>query len=314
MARRASRVHLDRVRRAARARRRGAGGSSSRPRQPRDRTRSGTDARRSRSGAASLARLSAPALGYAPGQRPRGRRHATSRSRTRSRSRTATMANGLVEIDGGGRWHVASGGRRDRTSKASGGSWTAGSRGQLQLRSPAGPTARRAAGGRSISRPDAYGPLRGRARRPPALRLAARPDRGRVRAVGPDGRDRGHDDASSCAPMSPSSACGSSSRTARAITASGCTSPCRRRSSGSAAEGQFAVVERGLEPEGGHGEVPLPTFPARRVRQRRRMQRAARSSHRVRGRRRSRAGADGPPVVRPDQPQRQSVPRGPGWS
>jgi alpha-mannosidase len=32
---------------------------------------------------------------------------------------------------------------------------------------------------------------------------------------------------------------------------------------GSAAEGQYAVVERGLEAEGGHGEVPLPTFPAR---------------------------------------------------
>jgi mannosylglycerate hydrolase len=30
----------------------------------------------------------------------------------------------------------------------------------------------------------------------------------------------------------------------------------------SAAEGQFAVVERGLEAEGGYGEVPLPTFPA----------------------------------------------------
>lgn len=29
------------------------------------------------------------------------------------------------------------------------------------------------------------------------------------------------------------------------------------------AEGQFAVVERGLSAEGGHGEVPLPTFPAR---------------------------------------------------
>ncbi len=28
------------------------------------------------------------------------------------------------------------------------------------------------------------------------------------------------------------------------------------------ADGQFAVVERGLTPEGGHGEVPLPTFPA----------------------------------------------------
>lgn len=31
----------------------------------------------------------------------------------------------------------------------------------------------------------------------------------------------------------------------------------------SAAEGQFAVVERPLEAEGGYGEVPLPTFPAR---------------------------------------------------
>jgi alpha-mannosidase len=30
----------------------------------------------------------------------------------------------------------------------------------------------------------------------------------------------------------------------------------------SAADGQFAVVERGLAPEGGHGEVPLGTFPA----------------------------------------------------
>jgi mannosylglycerate hydrolase len=28
------------------------------------------------------------------------------------------------------------------------------------------------------------------------------------------------------------------------------------------AEGQFAIVERGLEMEGGHGEYPLPTFPA----------------------------------------------------
>jgi len=31
----------------------------------------------------------------------------------------------------------------------------------------------------------------------------------------------------------------------------------------SAAEGQFAVVERALTMEGGHGEVPLPTYPAR---------------------------------------------------
>jgi len=32
---------------------------------------------------------------------------------------------------------------------------------------------------------------------------------------------------------------------------------------GSSAEGQYAVVERGLDVEGGHGEVPLATFPAR---------------------------------------------------
>ena len=31
---------------------------------------------------------------------------------------------------------------------------------------------------------------------------------------------------------------------------------------GSAAQGQYAVVERGLDVEGGHGEVPLATFPA----------------------------------------------------
>ena len=39
--------------------------------------------------------------------------------------------------------------------------------------------------------------------------------------------------------------------------------PLPRPVAGSRAEGQYAVVERGLELEGGHGEVPLPTFPAR---------------------------------------------------
>jgi alpha-mannosidase len=39
--------------------------------------------------------------------------------------------------------------------------------------------------------------------------------------------------------------------------------PLTERASGSAAEGQFAVVERGLEAEGGYGEVALPAFPAR---------------------------------------------------
>ena len=39
--------------------------------------------------------------------------------------------------------------------------------------------------------------------------------------------------------------------------------PLPRAADGSAAEGQFAVVERALEAEGGYGELPLPTFPAR---------------------------------------------------
>jgi len=39
--------------------------------------------------------------------------------------------------------------------------------------------------------------------------------------------------------------------------------PLPGEAAGSAAEGQYAVVERGLEVEGGHGEVPLATFPAR---------------------------------------------------
>ena len=39
--------------------------------------------------------------------------------------------------------------------------------------------------------------------------------------------------------------------------------PLPRPATVSAAEGQFAVVERGLAMEGGHGEVPLPTYPAR---------------------------------------------------
>jgi alpha-mannosidase len=39
--------------------------------------------------------------------------------------------------------------------------------------------------------------------------------------------------------------------------------PLPERADVSHAEGQFAVVERSLEAEGGHGEVPLPTYPAR---------------------------------------------------
>ena len=39
--------------------------------------------------------------------------------------------------------------------------------------------------------------------------------------------------------------------------------PLPGRTETSAGEGQFAVVERGLLPESGHGEMPLPTYPAR---------------------------------------------------
>ena len=38
--------------------------------------------------------------------------------------------------------------------------------------------------------------------------------------------------------------------------------PLRYRADHSHAEGQFAIVERGLEPEGGYGEVAIPTYPA----------------------------------------------------
>jgi hypothetical protein len=38
--------------------------------------------------------------------------------------------------------------------------------------------------------------------------------------------------------------------------------PLREPADCSFAEGQFAVVERGLEVEGGHGEMPVPTYPA----------------------------------------------------
>ena len=38
--------------------------------------------------------------------------------------------------------------------------------------------------------------------------------------------------------------------------------PLARQTDHSSAEGQYAVVERGLTAEAGHGEVPLPTFPA----------------------------------------------------
>jgi mannosylglycerate hydrolase len=38
--------------------------------------------------------------------------------------------------------------------------------------------------------------------------------------------------------------------------------PLREPAETSLAEGQFAIVQRGREPEGGYGEVALPTYPA----------------------------------------------------
>jgi alpha-mannosidase len=38
--------------------------------------------------------------------------------------------------------------------------------------------------------------------------------------------------------------------------------PLRERADRSYAEGQFGIVERGLTPEGGYGEVAIPTYPA----------------------------------------------------
>ena len=81
----------------------------------------------------------------------------------------------------------------------------------------------------------------------------------------------------------------------------------------SAAEGQFAVVERGLTVEGGHGEVPLADVPGPRLRPRRRASASCSiTSTEYEVVERTRAGADGPPLDRADQPQREPVPRGSG--
>ena len=55
---------------------------------------------------------------------------------------------------------------------------------------------------------------------------------------------------------------GLSSSTTRTTTACASTLPLPRPAARSHAEGQFAVVERGMTAEGGYREEPLPTFPA----------------------------------------------------
>ena len=88
--------------------------------------------------------------------------------------------------------------------------------------------------------------------------------------------------------------------------------PLPRPVTGSSAEGQYAVVERGLTVEAGHGERALRDVPGSWLRRRRRPQRPAGAAHRVRGDRGDRARPDGPPFDRADQPQHEPVSRGSG--
>ena len=98
----------------------------------------------------------------------------------------------------------------------------------------------------------------------------------------------------------------SSSTTPATTSASACTCQLLEPADRSYAEGQFAIVERGLEPEGGYGEVADPDVSGVRLRRRGRHRAAPRPRHRVRGRRR-RARADRAPLDRLDQPQREPV-------
>ena len=156
------------------------------------------------------------------------------------------------------------------------------------------------------------GPIRGAVEVVRSLRLAGRRRAGRLGADGLHRRDgRDHPiELRAGEPFVRVDVAFDEPDRATIASASTCHSP--RRSTGSSAEGQFAVVERGLTAEGGHGEVPLPTFPAHGFVQRRGAERAPRPGHRVRGRRWAGAGADPAALARADQPQRQPVPRGSG--
>ena len=89
--------------------------------------------------------------------------------------------------------------------------------------------------------------------------------------------------------------------------------PLPREARFSAAEGQFAVVERGARGRGGIRRGRPADVPRLRLRRRRRHGGAARAPDGVRaGGRRPRAGPDGPPLDRPHQPQRPCLPREPG--
>ncbi len=90
--------------------------------------------------------------------------------------------------------------------------------------------------------------------------------------------------------------------------------PLAREASLSFAEGQFAVVERGLAAESGIGEVALPTFPGLRLRRRRRDRGPPGASGGVRARRGARARTHRPAGDGVDQPQRPPLPRSAGRS
>ena len=207
-----------------------------------------------------LARVPAPPLGHvwvgeadaggrdarggrASGRRRRrgGSRTASSRSRSRTTARSSCAAAARAQRGGSDR-------RRRRRRR------------QLQLRSPGDDLLVDAPLERRRRRRD-RGPLRGEL---VIIRTYDWPRGLTPDAGGPQRDDGAHRPSGrtwSCAPRSRS--CGSGRLREPGARPSGpVPHPGAGTGPGSAAEGQFAVVERGLTIEGGHGEVPLPTFPA----------------------------------------------------
>ena len=171
------------------------------------------------------------------------------------------LDNGLVAVEVARRRHVPPGGRRRRRSTASGGSSTAATWGQLQLRSA------------EPRRRSSSGPRRSRSRRDRPARSAAGSTSGaastgrsgstpreRVRTRG-HGPDRRHHDARAPGRRAVRPGRGQLREPVARPPGPLPRAARRARRRGSAAEGQYAVVERGLEVEGGHGEVPLADLP-----------------------------------------------------
>ena len=185
------------------------------------------------------------------GSARRGGRTATVTDGVRMARDGRTMTNGLLAVARRRRRH-ASGSRRPmassrRASDASSRAVTSATRTTTARRRPTGSSTSRRDRGPS---PDLLGPVRGRLRRAPDLRLArAAPTRTAPRAPTAASRPRSSPSSSS-APASRSSGWRSRSTTGPTTTASASTprSPAapRRRH----AEGQFAVVERGTHRRG----------------------------------------------------------------